>query len=255
MLPPGHKKLALFIAQEFSLPLDCKKALIKGCLDPDREFFNSHHLGRENEIVKWIYRARRHFLKGERVESCYWMGWALHFIADAPIYSPSMYRRYRSGRGAGLKTWHAKRRAQKLHRLFEAELMKVEFQRNHPFFILHTPLDIPSTIENFLYKDSYFSPQETLNRIYYSSFALCEITWRDPKNLTDKEREILLKIPHQKKIVLEIIGTVLFLSIFLPPLFFVTLLGIFFYFLNFLHPWRLEGWYRKKISLFGLSEI
>jgi len=269
MLPYAHKKLAIFIAQKFFLSEDLKKALIKGSLAPDKKpksflrkiFYQrkAHHFGREKDIENYIWRARKEFLKNNMEKSCYLIGYALHFIADAPIYSPALYPVYRHGRGAGLKTWHAKRRARKLHFDFEKEISKISFEENLPLLLLDSPFEISSTIKDFLYKDRFYSPQWTLNRIYQTSFALVELTWRDPKILNQKEKEILEKIPKSKIKYLFIIGgAVFFLGWLLKEfsLFFLISMPLIggYLFSNTLNPWRIESWYRKKITILGLSK-
>lgn len=273
MFPSAHKKLALFISEKFSFSEELKNSLIEGSLDPDRKpiwsGYSPHHFGREKDIEKYIYKARREFLRAKPEKTCYFLGYALHFIGDAPIYSPSIYPRYKRGRGAGLKTWHAKRKAKKLHQIFEKEISQLNFIEEIPFFILETPLKIPSTIRNFLYKDTFYSPQSTLNRIYQVSFAFTEITLRDPQKLNQKERELIEKIPKLKIKWLIGISFLIIISFF----FFVLLakISLIFLFLalwlaleifpsiykrfstQFPNPWKLEGWYRKKISFFGLS--
>lgn len=264
MFPSGHKKLAKFIFTQFP-SLKNKEELIKGSLDPDRKpsFWKKspHHFGREKDIINFLYKARRNFLKGRVDKCCYFLGYALHFIGDMPIYSPALYPRYRKGRGAGLKTWHARRRAQKLHKIFEREISKLTFQPSIPFLILSTPLEIEESIKNFLYKDVYYSPSSTLERIYNVSFALTEICIRDPKFLNQEEKKLLKAIPKRKiKVLLFIIFEIslsIILLIFSPFLLWFALLfllKLLFYFTEIKNPWKLEGWYKKKISFIGISK-
>jgi len=206
MYPSAHKKLAIFIAEKFAIPEEFRSELIKGSLDPDRkksifERKEPHHFGREKDIENYLWKARRNFIKGKMKECYYYLGFALHFVGDAPIYSPAIYRRYRRGRGAGLKTWHAKRRAKKLHKIFEKDVSVLEVSENLLLFILDTPLEIPSTIEKFLYKDSFYDPQHTLSRIYQVSYALSEIVLRNVSS--PREMELIKEIPlHKKKYLL-----------------------------------------------------
>lgn len=273
MYSSAHKKLAQFIAKKFSLNKNCERELIRGSLHPDRKKSSwnpkPHHFGREEEIENLIYKARRNFLKGELTMSCYFLGYALHFVADAPIYSPALYPRYKKGRGAGLKTWHAKRRARKFHEEFEKEISKLDFIPSLPFFVLSTPLEIEDTLRKFLYKDIIWDPQHTLQRIYRTSFALTEICFRNPSILNQDEKEILKAIPKRKIkwffvavifIALFFIFLFKFFHSFLPIMWIAVVIPLSYFFsvlwkyVNSLkNPWKLEGWYRKKISIFGLS--
>jgi hypothetical protein len=231
MYPSGHKKLAIFIGEKFSIPEEFRSDLIKGSLDPDRKksIFKRrepHHFGREKDIENYLWKARRNFIKGKEKECCYYLGFALHFVEDAPIYSPAIYQKYRHGRGAGLKTWHAKRRAKKLHKIFEKDVSQLEISKNLLLFILDTPLQISTTIKNFLYKDSFYDPQHTLFRIYQVSYAFSEIVLR--RTPSQKEMELMKKIPLRKK---KILTKSIFKSF--CSLHFFYLVSIYFCFINF----------------------
>lgn len=276
MLPAAHKKIAEFILEQFQILRNYKEEVIKGSLDPDRKksIFDKgpHHFGREGDIEKFIYKARRNFLKGNIGKSCYFLGKALHFVADAPIYSPALYPRYKRGRGAGLKTWHAKRRARKLHWQFEKEISQLNFNPPDVFFLIETPLDIKKAIRDFLYKDIYYSPQHTLQRIYTTSFAITEICFRSPEYLNPKEKELINSIPKRKiKWLIGIFAIALFIifllktlfhfgrGILIPLIIFIILIEVGTKITPFVagigNPWKLEGWYKKKISIFGINEI
>jgi hypothetical protein len=260
----GHKKLAIFIGEKFSIPEEFRSDLIKGSLDPDRKksIFKRrepHHFGREKDIENYLWKARRNFIKGKEKECCYYLGFALHFVEDAPIYSPAIYQKYRHGRGAGLKTWHAKRRAKKLHKIFEKDVSQLEISKNLLLFILDTPLQISTTIKNFLYKDSFYDPQHTLFRIYQVSYAFSEIVLR--RTPSQKEMELMKKIPlRKKKYLLKAFLSlfVLFISFIWSRFVFALLILLFgktlFDTFGIQNPWRLEGWYRKNISFLGLSK-
>jgi hypothetical protein len=268
MYPSGHKKLAIFIAEKFAIPEEFRSELIKGSLDPDRkksifERKEPHHFDRDKDIENYLWKARRNFIKGKMKECYYYLGFALHFVGDAPIYSPAIYRRYRRGRGAGLKTWHAKRRAKKLHKIFEKDVSVLEVSENLLLFILDTPLEIPSTIEKFLYKDSFYNPQHTLSRIYQVSYAFSEIVLRNIP--CQKEIELIKEIPLRKrKYLLKtfLIFLVLIISFIWSKFFFVFIFTFLILLLEkklfdpfgIQNPWKLEGWYRKNISFLGLSE-
>lgn len=264
MNPLAHKKLAEFISKQFPFLENCKKELIRGSIEPDKVYrWKPHHLGRENDIENFLYKARRNFLKGRMDKSCYFLGYALHFIADAPIYSPGLYPRYRKGRGAGLKTYHARKKAQKLHQVFEKEINQLNFESSIPFFRITTPLEIKETVEKFLYKDIYYSPIHTLHRIYHVAFALTEICFRNPKILHPEEEKLLQTIPSRKiKWLLSILFVIFLCFTFIK--FFSSFFGLLLifssfplgkrYFFTIKNPWKLEGWYRKKISIFGMSK-
>lgn len=278
MNPLGHKKLAKFISKQFPFLESWKKELIRGSIEPDKVYqlkthhlienfvyrWKPHHFGRENDIENFLYKARRNFLKGKMDKSCYFLGYALHFIADAAIYSPGLYPVYKKGRGAGLKTYHARKKAQKLHQVFEKEISQLNFESLTPFFVITTPLKIKETVEKFLYKDAYYSPSHTLHRIYHVAFALTEICFRDPKTLHSEEGKLLQTIPSRKiewlSFILFIVLLIVF-SLFYFSSFWTILLLIFFsfplgerYVFSIKNPWKLEGWYKKKISIFGLSK-
>jgi hypothetical protein len=264
MYPSGHKKLAIFIGEKFSIPEEFRSVLIKGSLDPDRKksIFKRkepHHFGKEKDIENYLWKARRNFIKGKMKECYYYLGFALHFVGDAPIYSPAIYRKYRHGRGAGLKTWYAKRRAKKLHRVFEKDVSSLEISENLSFFILDTPLQIPSTIKKFLYKDSFYDPQHTLSRIYQVSYALSEIVLRNIPS--QRETELIKEIPlRKKKYLLKAFLTllVILVSFIWSRFIFALLILLFgkklFDTFGIQNPWKLEGWYRKNISFLGLSK-
>jgi len=263
MKPFGHKRVAYFIANKTPLPISLsdeeKEDLIKGSLQPDywisdKLLKRAHHYGRIKEIEKYIIKAREEFLKGDIKQSAYNLGIALHFIGDYPVPSASTKIRYFYGRGAGLKTYHARQRAKKRHKAFEEEMSEAQIGEIE-LFTLKTPLEIIPTIKRMLVKQ--FSPAESLTRVYQISYAICEIVWRNPNKLSQEEKELLVRLPSfKKKYFLKLggeIGSLLSL-IFVPaiPIFsilFLLFIFLFLVFRNTPNSFLLEKWYGKKIFI------
>jgi hypothetical protein len=252
----GHKRVAYFISNKFSLSEEEKESLLKGSIEPDywlsdRLLKRPHHRGRIDEIEKWVLKAREEFLKGNKKQSAYNLGIALHFIGDYTIPSATTRIRYRYGRGAGLKTYHARQRAKKRHKTFEEEMSEAKVGKIE-LFTFKTPLEIVSTIKRMLVKQ--FSPAKSLSRVYQVSYAVSEIVWRDSDRLSPEESELLKKIPSLKKkyflklgsIICSILSLILMFSIPAFSIFFLGSLYLFFIFRNFSNPDWLKKWYEKN---------
>ena len=88
MLWGTHKRIARSVARELNLNPRETECLEKGCIRPDYWKDYPHHYGKEHQIEKWIIEARRLFLQGQRLDSIFALGVALHYVQDRWVTLP-----------------------------------------------------------------------------------------------------------------------------------------------------------------------